>query len=206
MELTSEYFELAHETMEYLARGEGSYLIDASKKSDLISVDIKIVKDENNEIVVSSREGEPHQFFADIRFVKQDETRGTIGVCFAPVSFVLLNSKKISLKDGALISDELSKLKEELQKDSSFNAENTFLWAKCLMNYVGKGHGVHLPNFVDSALGMSRVTVYWDPVSEVVLLDEKALMYSCSVGFGTHELTFGRAAFRVMPYEIFFSS
>jgi hypothetical protein len=229
MELTSEYFQLASELMEYIPRGSGMYSVDEFEtKSKLMSVTVEVARDDNKEMIMSHRENEPVQFYVDVHFVKSDESRGTLNVCFAPSTVMLMKYKKVKFDN---LAESLANIKSEIESEGpTIDANNTVMWSKCLMNYLEKGVGVHKPNFVDSMLGMSEVVVKWsqDRLNHILFEfgDGEALIYQCQIAYSAgvqaddvqeimspeeiikakSEETTGSIIFQAMPYEINFSS
>ena len=212
MELTSQYFDLTGELMEYLTRGDGTYPVDESETNcKLISVKTALSIDEDQSVSMIHLQGEPIQFYADIHFVLSDESRGTVQVCFAPSTIMLINFKPVKLEEGCTLADKLAEVRDEIEKEGpTMNEENTTLWSKSLIKYVSQGAGTHNPNFVDSILGMNQVMVKWFLDSDTKKLinfgDEEALVYQCQVAYGTEDGVSGSIVFQVMPYEIDFSS
>jgi len=213
MELASEYFGLTGELMEFLAKGDGTYSVyESETKSKLISVTVKMARDKTGDVVAEQMDDEPVQFFADIEFVMSDESRGAVQVCFSPVTFLLLDYKPVVLKEGDVIEDKIKEIIEGVKNDGNLTNDNMSVWSKSLVSYVSKGQGTHAPNFVDTMLGMTQVTVKWGqrPVDEGTLLQEFGdgtfLMYQCQIAYMTEPKGSGSVIFQVMPYDIRFSS
>ena len=212
MELTSEYFDLTGELMEYLTRGDGTYPVNESETNcKIISVKAALARDSDGSVSMVHLEDEPIQFYADIDFVLSDESRGTTQVCFAPSTIMLINFKPVKIEEGCVLADKLVEIRDEIEKEGpTMNKVNTTLWSKCLINYVSKGVGTHNPNFIDSMLGMNQVMVKWALDNNTKKLinfgDDDALVYQCQVAYGTEEGVSGSVVFQVMPYEIDFSS
>lgn len=229
MELTSEYFQLASDLMEYIPRGNGMYSVNEGEtQSKIISVTVEVARNANKEMIMSQREDEPVQFYVDIHFVKSDESRGTLSVCLAPSTVMLVKFKNVKIDN---FSENLADIKSEIEKEGpTISTDNTIMWSKCLMNYLEKGTGFHKPNFVDSMLGMSEVIVKWsqDRLNNVLqnFGDDDALVYQCQIAYragvqtedvqealspeeiikAKSEETAGSIIFQVMPYEIVVSS
>jgi len=212
MELTSEYFNLTEELMEYLTRGDGTYSVNESETNcKIISVKTALARDDDGSVSMVHVENEPIQFYADIHFVLSDESRGTTQVCFAPSTIMLINFKSFKIEEGCVLADKMTEIQGEIEEEGpTMNEENTTLWSKCLINYVSKGVGTHNPNFIDSMLGMNQVMVKWALDNNTKKLinfgDDEALVYQCQVAYGTEDGVSGSVVFQVMPYEIDFYS
>lgn len=204
MELTSEHFTLAKELMEYLPKGDGLYQIQPENTDcHLISATVIVARDDKKDVLMEQRPGEPAQFFADIHFVLNDESRGSMQVCFAPSTVILMDCYTMKIEKGESIQDKLVQIPE-----TTMNTENTTLWAKSLMNYISKGNGIHNPNALDSMLGMKKVAVTWaydnDKHALYHVEDSPDLLFRCQVAYGTEDKVSGSVVYSVMPYEINF--
>lgn len=211
MELTSEYFELASELMEYLTRGDGTYPVNSSEtKCKILSVKTSLIRNDDNSAAFTHIYNEPIQFFADIYFVLNNESHGIAQVCLSPLSIMLINFKSITLTEDDTLAEKLAEIRDEIKDEGpTMNEENTTVWSKCLVDYVSKGVGTHTPNFVDSMLGMTQVVVKWTCDQNQKLInfgDDEALLYQCQVAYGSQDGASGSITFQVMPYKIDFSS
>lgn len=216
MDLKSKYFGLANELMEYLVRGDGTYLVDETSTSHrVMSVTVKLARDDKSNIIMTKRNNEPVQFFVDVNFLLSDESRGTMQVCLAPTFIMLVFQKRVKLEENDVPEEKVKEIADGLVNGSDqpdFNEENTILWSKYLINYISNGSGIHSPSLVDSLLGMTKVKVEWAHSDEVNKLlnfsDGEALIYQCQIVYETEAdtNTVGSIVFQVMPFDIHFSS
>lgn len=209
MELTSEYFELANELMEYITRGDGTYSVNSSDtKCKIISVKASLVRNDDGSAAFTYVDDEPIQFFADIQFVLNNEIRGVARVCLSPLSIMVINFKSITLTENDSLTERLAEIRDEIEDEGpTMNEENTTVWSKCLVNYISKGVGAHTPNFVDSMLGMTQVIVKWTCDQNKKLInfgDDEVLLYQCQVAYGSQDGASGSVTFQIMPCEIDF--
>jgi hypothetical protein len=208
MDLTSEHFDLAEELMEYIKKGDGTYFINSGDtKCDIISVTASIVRDNDGTVYFASSDEEDGmmQFYADLNFIFNDESKGAIQISFSPISVMTTNIKAVKLNDEDELIDTLREVKSELKHSNTFTSENLFMWSKCLANYISSGSGTHNPNFVDSTLGMTAVYVKWGDINTLFNIgDDDSLLYYCQVTYISTDGTGGSVVFQAMPYQISF--
>lgn len=196
-----EQTDLIQELSEYLTRGSGTYSIDESQ-NHIMSVTTSSVEE--------SDMPEKTLFTIGINYLKTDESRGSINYVVVPGRVALLEFQPLVLEEGESFEDKLKSVSDEIrERGPTINNETTNIWAKNLVSYLSLGGGKHVPNFIDSAMGMSSIKVQWFYNPDTNLLhnfdDSENIIYLCQVIYETEEptKTIGSILFRVVPQSLF---